>query len=81
MEQWFEILGDRIGYLHLSDNGGLYDDHLPLGDGTVDWAAADALWKGLGRDTYLTFEVGPPEGVRRSIAYLKERGLFGMHAD
>ena len=29
MEEWFEILGDRIGYLHLSDNFGYYDDHVP----------------------------------------------------
>ena len=78
MEQWFDILGDRIGYLHLSDNNGLYDDHLPLGEGTVNWAEADALWRSTGRKMLLTLEVGATEGVMRSIRYLKEHGYFGF---
>lgn len=78
MEQWFEILGERVGYLHLSDNNGLYDEHLPLGDGTVNWEAADALWKNTGKKMLLTLETGGIEGAARSVAYLKEHGLFGF---
>lgn len=75
---WFKELGDKIGYLHLSDNNGLYDDHLSLGDGTVDWIEADRLWRALGRQTPMTLEVGSIDNVRRSIQYLKENSLFGM---
>lgn len=78
LRQWFESLGDRIGYLHLSDNIGIYDDHLPLGDGTVDWAQVNALWKDLGREVPATLEVGGPEGVRKSLRYLREHNFFGM---
>ncbi len=78
MHVWFEELHDRIGYLHLSDNRGTYDDHLALGDGTVDWFEADRLWRELGKDTPMTLEVGSIDNVRKSIGFLRDNGLFGM---
>ncbi len=75
---WFEELGDHIGYLHLSDNNGIYDDHLPLGEGTVDWEEVDSLYRGLHRQMPMTLEVGGPEGIRSSVGYLRSRGLFGL---
>jgi len=74
--KWFDALGDRIGYLHLSDNNGMFDDHLPLGDGTVDWPAADDFHRRLGRDIPLTIETSGIQGVERSLRFLRERGLF-----
>ena len=32
------ILGDAIGHIHLSDNFGEKDDHLPLGEGNYDYS-------------------------------------------
>lgn len=75
--QWFDTLGDHIRYLHLSDNGGHFDDHLPLGDGTVDWVEADALWRQLHRSVPITLETGGMDSVRRSLAYLRKLELFG----
>ena len=34
--KWIKELAKHIKYLHLSDNKGLCDDHLALGEGTVD---------------------------------------------
>ena len=76
-EKWFDALGDRIGYLHLSDNTGTVDDHLPLGTGTVDWKKADRLWRELKKPVCATLEVGGPEGVKQSLEYLRMNGLFG----
>ncbi len=78
LKQWFEELGEWTGYLHLSDNGGTYDDHLPLGQGTVDWEEADALWRSLDRDTVITLEVGGIRGVEDSTGFLREHGFFGF---
>lgn len=36
-------LFDRLAVLHLHDNDGIGDLHLPVGDGVVDWAHAAAL--------------------------------------
>ena len=78
LAHWFESLGDRIGYLHLSDNRGLYDDHLPIGDGKVDWETADALYRGLKREMPITLEVGGLAGVRKSLEYLRAHHYFGQ---
>lgn len=78
VQGWFDALGNRIGYLHLSDNGGAFDDHLPLGEGNVDWGAVDAFWKETGKEIPLTLEVGGIDGVERSLKYLKENRYFGV---
>lgn len=36
-EVWFETLGEHVTELHLHDNNGKVDDHLPLGDGSIDF--------------------------------------------
>lgn len=78
MAKWFETLAEHIGYLHLSDNHGYWDEHLPLGSGTVDWQEADCLWQRIGKPQRLTLEVGGLAQVQQSIAYLKAHQLFGQ---
>jgi sugar phosphate isomerase/epimerase len=36
LKQWLTGLGSYIGQLHLHDNHGLDDEHLPLGHGRID---------------------------------------------
>ena len=79
--KWFDALGDWIGYLHLSDNGGAFDDHLPLGEGNVDWEESNRLWLCLDRDVPMTLEVGGISGVEHSLRYLRDHRYFGMQAD
>jgi sugar phosphate isomerase/epimerase len=38
--EWVEGLGSTLAHMHLSDNHGVHDDHLPFGRGTVDLAGA-----------------------------------------
>lgn len=37
MEHWLHALAGRLYHLHLHDNGGLTDQHLPLGEGKIDF--------------------------------------------
>jgi len=37
LKQWLAVLGSTIGQLHLHDNHGLKDEHLPLGAGRIDF--------------------------------------------
>ena len=78
MEQWFDVLEDSIGYFHLSDNNGSFDDHLPLGQGTVDWQLIHRRWEQLGRDIPITLETGSLADTEKSLAFLKARGYLGM---
>jgi sugar phosphate isomerase/epimerase len=36
-EKWIEVVGDRLKYLHVSDNNGLKDSHLGIGKGNIDF--------------------------------------------
>lgn len=36
---FLEALGDKLGNVQISDNNGITDEHLPVGEGTVDFAS------------------------------------------
>ena len=48
---------DRLAHVHVSDNLGGDDLHLPLGVGTIDWPAIVAALKSAGWDGTVTLEV------------------------
>ena len=75
--EWFDALGESIGYLHISDNNGLFDDHLAVGDGTVDWALADKYYRALGKDVPVTVEAKSIEGAEKALRFVTENGFFG----
>ena len=79
VKSWFEELGEWIGYIHLSDNNGTYDDHVKLGEGSIDWAEADRLWRGLSRDTFITIETNGVEATKCAVDFLKENDYFGIN--
>lgn len=49
--------GDRLAHVHVSDNLGRDDLHLPLGAGTVDWRAIVRALKDVGWDGPVTLEI------------------------
>lgn len=62
-ENWIEILGSRIGKIHVKDfkrNGGAYSggDWVDLLSGSVNWQKVIPALKAAGFDGYLTAEVG-----------------------
>lgn len=69
--------GKRLRHVHISDNRGRHDDHLPLGVGTVDWPAIARLLKARRYRGTITLEVftQDPEYLTASLA--KARRWFG----
>ncbi len=74
------LFGPRLEILHLHDNEGAYDDHLPPGEGKIDWpgfmsALARARFSGE-----VVIEVSYAEGIipriKRSLVFL-ERCCMG----
>ena len=76
--QWFDQLGPWIRYLHLSDNLGEFDDHLPPGKGSIDWAQVSKRWESLGKEIPITLETGNLKSTKESIAFLRRHDYFGM---
>jgi sugar phosphate isomerase/epimerase len=52
-----EKYADRIDHIHISDNSGKADEHLPVGAGTVDFQWLAGRLNEMGYDSTVTLEV------------------------
>jgi sugar phosphate isomerase/epimerase len=55
--EFIEKFGHRIGHLHISDNFGERDDHLPVGAGKIDFSKIVNALKQYGYDDTATLEI------------------------
>jgi len=53
-----EKLGDKIFYLHVSDNDGKANEHLPLGKGNIDWEGIFLALKKHNYQGYVAIDIG-----------------------
>ncbi len=67
MAEWLNALGDRLFHLHLHDNHGNADDHLPVGDGTIDFNLLFAAIRQFERHPSMTLEAHSAENLKRSL--------------
>lgn len=70
MHAWLDELKPYIIEIHLHDNDRSADQHLPIGDGTIDFPALFAEMKG--RECIHTIESHTPERVLKSLQRLKD---------
>jgi sugar phosphate isomerase/epimerase len=66
-----EKLGDRIFYVHVSDNDGRTNHHLPLGQGTIDWEGVFLALKKHRFDGYVAIDLGHIPNIREE--YVKSK--------
>jgi sugar phosphate isomerase/epimerase len=57
LHQLLEAFGERLAHVHVSDNLGVDDLHLPLGAGAIVWDDVVAALKALAYDSTVTIEV------------------------
>lgn len=57
LDSLLKHFGPRLAHVHLSDNTGRSDDHLPLGAGTIGWPETIKKLKQVGYDHTITLEV------------------------
>ena len=67
--------GDRLAHVHVHDNLGGDDLHLPLSVGTIDWSEIAATLKRAGWDGAVTLEIVAAERAR-----LRRRAASGWTA-
>jgi sugar phosphate isomerase/epimerase len=71
-------LGHRIGHVHISDNLGKRDDHLPIGEGNIDFPKIIKALKKSGYNDTVTLEVFAED--RRKLRSSRER-FAALYAD
>ena len=74
VEEGFRVLGDNIHHIHFTDNYGKEDDHLPIGDGNIDYSSFFHLIRNFPHIVTLeVFAPGPdPSPILKSLAYFRK---------
>ncbi len=67
---WVDGLGDKLAYVHLSDNQGQWDEHLPLGEGTIDFDSLLAALETRAFAPWFVLEVPRFRDAVRSLKFL-----------
>ena len=67
MKEWFDSLGNYIKEVHMHDNFKTSDDHLPPGDGEIDFDLFFQLIKDYGVNPIYTIEPHKVEYLERSL--------------
>ena len=69
--QFIKKFGHRIGHLHISDNFGERDDHIPLGSGVIDFKKIVRAIRRSGYDDTATLEIFSED--RRALVQSRRR--------
>lgn len=67
LEGWIRLQAPRLFHLHLHDNHGDADEHLPVGEGKIPFEEFFSLLGRCGVSPTMTLEAHTPENLRRSL--------------
>lgn len=76
LETWVKNLGARIGQLHLHDNNGTLDEHLPVGEGTFPFQELFRMLHEQGLNPIITLESHTEKDLWQMIENIKVMKLF-----
>ena len=78
LEEWISQLGALIGQLHLHDNHGITDEHLPPGEGNFPFGDLLQKLRDMGRRPIITLEAHSEQHLRRSLENIKTMKLLAQ---
>ena len=76
--RFIKMFPDRIGHLHVSDNYGKEDQHLPIGAGIIDFSKVVKALKGIGYNDTMTLEVFSRDRDYLKLSKKKMEEMWGM---
>ncbi|MGB7971992.1 MAG: sugar phosphate isomerase/epimerase family protein [Candidatus Deferrimicrobiaceae bacterium] len=71
VQKWMEAFGPDLREMHIHDNRGLRDDHLPVGEGSINFRGVLLAARDMGTTPILTVEPHREEHFSRSVASLR----------
>jgi len=81
LETWLDRLGPRLIEIHLHDNRGARDEHLPVGEGTFPFERLFAFIRERGLRPILTVEAHTEQNLSKALENIRNRGyLEGLGA-
>jgi sugar phosphate isomerase/epimerase len=74
--RFIEMFSGRIGHLHVSDHFGKEDQHLPIGEGVINFSKIAAALKAIGYDDTITLEVFTGDRDDLKVSKIKMEATF-----
>ena len=71
MAEWLEAIGPKLYHLHLLDNHGSADEHLPVGEGTIDFTPLQQHLRNASTLPSMTLEAHSAEHLQRSLQQVR----------
>ena len=81
LDTWIGALEHRIVEIHLHDNQGTHDEHLPVGDGNFPFEKLFRLLKEKNLRPILTVEAHSERNLARTLSNIEALGLLDGFAD
>ena len=76
LETWMENIGSRIGQIHLHDNNGTLDEHLPVGEGNFPFQAFFEMLHEKVQAPIITLEAHTEKDMWQMLENIKAMKLF-----
>jgi len=76
LEDWINSLGLRLGQVHIHDNNGILDEHLPVGDGNFPFRDFFKMIRERGLEPIVTIESHTEKDLWRMLENIKAIKLF-----
>ncbi len=71
MDEWLKSVSSKLFHLHLHDNHGRADEHLPVGDGTIDFSPLQKHLRQMPVSPSVTLEAHSLEHLLRSLQQVR----------
>jgi len=76
IKEWVDTYGEDLAYFHLHDNKGEFDDHMPMGSGTVQFEELFEALKTSPAELKYCIEVRTIGAIDESLAFLKKLNVI-----
>jgi sugar phosphate isomerase/epimerase len=78
---WIDMMGPYLAQLHIHDNQGTKDQHLPPGEGNFPFSDLFAMLRKRKRTPIITLETHSIENFRKAVVRIDALGLLPLNAE
>ena len=76
LEPWFTALRPYIKHVHINDNDGREDLHLPVGSGSFDWEEYNQWGRSVEVKPSVLIEVRSLADLQDSVRFMREHKIY-----
>lgn len=76
LENWYQHTAPYVRHMHINDNNRKYDQHRPLGQGSIDWVRFGEILQNHMNPLSVLLEMTGWEAQEKSLEFIQDQGWF-----